>query len=566
MMKAVTKPMVVAVVAALLALGALTIVIIDSSGSQRGEQGSSGQPGPVGPAGSTGATGAAGSPGPTGRTGATGTSGLAGPAGPQGTRGATGKTGAKGSVGATGASGPVGDTGAQGCEGAAGPTGPQGNTGPQGCEGPVGATGATGDAGPAGSPGADGRTILSGTGAPKDTTGEDGDFYIDTASEDIYGPKTAGSWGAATSTIGPAGPQGEQGPAGTNGKTVLSGAGAPDPALGSDGDFYLDTSNNDFYGPKSGGSWGAGTSLVGPAGPQGEQGIAGANGRTILNGPGAPAADTGSDGDFYVDTAAEDIYGPKTGGAWGSPTSLVGPPGAKGDTGETGAAGKTILSGSGAPDAGLGTDGDFYIDTTALVIYGPKTGGGWGSPVSLVGPQGPQGDTGPAGEQGPKGDTGATGPGVPPAFGEFHSTGDQSPTAGGVTTPIVLSSTDESSGVTLDAPGSASITVSTAGTYNFQFSAQVTKTDAGTDILYLWPQLDTGTGWTSPTWSNSSINLTAANQRQIASWNFVFTVPAGTKFRMVMASTNTGFVIDTINPSPYGPEIPGLIVTANRVG
>lgn len=507
-MKAVTKPMIVAVAAALLALAALIVVIVDSGGSQKGDQGAAGRAGAVGPAGSTGATGAPGSPGATGRTGATGISGLAGPAGPQGARGATGKTGAKGSVGAAGAAGPVGNTGPQGCEGPAGATGPQGNTGPQGCEGP----------------------------------------------------------------------QGDQGPAGANGKTVLSGAGAPDPALGSDGDFYLDTSNNDFYGPKSGGSWGSATSLVGPAGPQGPQGdqgiqgVAGADGRTILSGPGAPQSDTGSDGDFYIDVTAEDIYGPKTGGAWGSPTSLIGPPGAKGDTGatgakgDTGAAGKSVLSGSGPPGSGLGSDGDFYIDTTALTIYGPKTGGGWGSPTSLVGPQGPQGDTGPAGEQGPKGDTGPAGPGVPAAFGEFHSTGDQNPGAGSAVTPIVLNDTDESSGVTLDAPGGASITVADAGTYNFQFSAQVTKTDGGTDVLYIWPQLNTGAGWTSPTWSNSSINLTAAGQRQIAAWNFVFTLPANSKFRMVMASTDTAFTIDTISPAPLGPEIPGLILTADRIG
>lgn len=44
----------------------------------------------------------------------------------------------------------------------------------------------------------------------------------------------------------------------------------------------------------------------------------------------------------------------------------------------------TILSGSGAPGAGLGSDGDFYIDTDAYAIYGPKAAGSWGSGTSLV--------------------------------------------------------------------------------------------------------------------------------------------------------------------------------------
>lgn len=68
-----------------------------------------------------------------------------------------------------------------------------------------------------------------------------------------------------------------------------------------------------------------------------------------------------------------------------------------------------MRNGTGAPSAGLGVDGDFYIDTEADVIYGPKTSGAWGSPTSLIGPQGPQGETGPQGEQGETGATGATG-------------------------------------------------------------------------------------------------------------------------------------------------------------
>jgi len=56
-----------------------------------------------------------------------------------------------------------------------------------------------------------------------------------------------------------------------------------------------------------------------------------------------------------------------------------------------GADGLTVRNGSGAPSSGLGNDGDFYIDTAASKIYGPKTSGAWGSGTSLIGPQGPTG-------------------------------------------------------------------------------------------------------------------------------------------------------------------------------
>jgi hypothetical protein len=83
-----------------------------------------------------------------------------------------------------------------------------------------------------------------------------------------------------------------------------------------------------------------------------------------------------------------------TAAAWESLGTLAGPAGPAGATGATGATGadgadgadgQTILNGNGAPvDNVTGTDGDFYIDTSAHTIYGPRTAGAWGSPTSLV--------------------------------------------------------------------------------------------------------------------------------------------------------------------------------------
>jgi len=97
-------------------------------------------------------------------------------------------------------------------------------------------------------------------------------------------------------------------------------------------------------------------------------------------------------------------------GAPGSDVSLSGsypnlnleiPRGNPGDDGVDGSDGKTVRNGSGAPSLGLGVDGDFYIDTTAKTIYGPKTSGSWGSPTSIIGPPGDQGDQGDPGQDAP---------------------------------------------------------------------------------------------------------------------------------------------------------------------
>jgi len=83
----------------------------------------------------------------------------------------------------------------------------------------------------------------------------------------------------------------------------------------------------------------------------------------------------------------------------------------------------TILSGSSTPSKTLGINGDFYIDTKNLNLYGPKTKGVWKLTTSLkpkepaiaaivtgdTGPTGPRGDTGAQGEKGDKGVTGDKG-------------------------------------------------------------------------------------------------------------------------------------------------------------
>jgi hypothetical protein len=59
------------------------------------------------------------------------------------------------------------------------------------------------------------------------------------------------------------------GPTGPAGTSLLYGATAPVVATGSDGDFYINTTTNYLYGPKASGAWPAGTPLTAGTGPAG---------------------------------------------------------------------------------------------------------------------------------------------------------------------------------------------------------------------------------------------------------------------------------------------------------
>jgi hypothetical protein len=117
-----------------------------------------------------------------------------------------------------------------------------------------------------------------------------------------------------------------------------------------DGDYYLNTANGDWY-TKTSGSWNLLTNLKGPQGTQGPTGPAGAD------------------------------------------STVPGPAGAKGDTGPAGVNGTNgsqIYSGTTAPGAGTGVDGDFYFNTSTGDYY-KKVTGAWALQSNLTGPQGPAG-------------------------------------------------------------------------------------------------------------------------------------------------------------------------------
>lgn len=114
--------------------------------------------------------------------------------------------------------------------------------------------------GASGSAGTAGSVWYNGSGAPGVGLGVNGDYYLDTATSDVY-YKSSGSWAVIVNI------KGATGAAGANGTATVwhDGTGAPSNALGSDGDYYLDDSNGDVYA-KSAGAWGIVTNIFGTSG------------------------------------------------------------------------------------------------------------------------------------------------------------------------------------------------------------------------------------------------------------------------------------------------------------
>ena len=116
----------------------------------------------------------------------------------------------------------------------------------------------------------------------------------------------------------------------------------------------------------------------------------------------------------YYDNNGNGKYDPGVDELIGTSDILNGTNGRNGADGASGADGRNgaeLLSGTKAPEAKDGKDGDTYIDATTGDVY-KKENGTWDKIGNIRGPQGLKGEdgvAGPQGPQGPKGDKGAQG-------------------------------------------------------------------------------------------------------------------------------------------------------------
>ena len=136
---------------------------------------------------------------------------------------------------------------------------------------------------------------------------------------------------------------------------------------------------------------------------------------TILSGFGAPSNAVGIDGDFYIDSKNLNIYGPKMKKKWPKAVSLKGANGLDGTDGKSGSDGKTVTNAStvAGPSGVQGFQG----------IPGDIGSKGEQGLRGEVGATGEQGIAGPAGAQGSIGLTGATGIQGPAGFGSQGAPG-----------------------------------------------------------------------------------------------------------------------------------------------
>jgi hypothetical protein len=140
--------------------------------------------------------------------------------------------------------------------------------------------------------------------------------------------------------------------------------------------------------------------------------------------------------------------------------------------------------------------------------------------------------------------------------GSFYDTTTQTAAVINTAYAITLNSTSLTQGVSIGTPTSR-VYVNRTGSYNIQFSLQLTSTNAASKDVYIWADVN----GTSVPESATKLTMSGSSNAYVAAWNFVIRMSAGDYFRLMWSTTNTNVQIARIAASAPVPAIPSVILT-----
>jgi len=150
------------------------------------------------------------------------------------------------------------------------------------------------------------------------------------------------------------------------------------------------------------------------------------------------------------------------------------------------------------------------------------------------------------------------------SYGSFYDTTTQTNPVGNVPRSMSFNSTDITNSVSISGstnPFNTYIKTTNAGVYDIQFSAQLDKTDFGTDKVVIWLRKN-GSDLTD---TATSVTLQGNNARNVAAWNWFVSSAAGDYYQVIWYSPDTNVRLFAEVAGGGHPGVPSVILTVNRV-
>ena len=146
-------------------------------------------------------------------------------------------------------------------------------------------------------------------------------------------------------------------------------------------------------------------------------------------------------------------------------------------------------------------------------------------------------------------------------YGVFSSITNQTAAATNTAYAVTFNTTDVSSGVALASGNGALVIPTRAGLYNFQFSAQLAKSNSSVGYAWIWPRVN---GVDVPN-SATKVSIAGSGVEVVPAWNFVLPMDAGDEFQLMYAFSATSISFAAVAAETFCPAIPSVILTVTQV-
>lgn len=145
-------------------------------------------------------------------------------------------------------------------------------------------------------------------------------------------------------------------------------------------------------------------------------------------------------------------------------------------------------------------------------------------------------------------------------YGAFHDTTNQSAAAINTAYAMTFNSTDFTFG-TQRGSTTSQIIVNNPGTYNVQFSAQLSSGSASSKVVSIWLRIN------GVDVANSATNITmqGSSGKFVAAWNFMLQMKATDYFELMWSTTDTNVILEALAAAAPIPGVPSVILTVSQV-
>ena len=145
-------------------------------------------------------------------------------------------------------------------------------------------------------------------------------------------------------------------------------------------------------------------------------------------------------------------------------------------------------------------------------------------------------------------------------YGTFLNTTDEFATAPNTPYTIPFNTTSIASGHSLGTPASR-VVAANAGLYNYQFTAQLSSTNAATKQIWFWARKN---GVDVP-YSTKVVTISGAGTNLVTGWNFEISMAIGNYFELMWATDDIAVKITAPLATAFSPAIPAIFLTVSQL-